>query len=635
MSNAARTSERRPMLSPVRRLAQAARPLVEWIFQGAGAAGDGQTPPPAVSERQKAGAWLLFLALAIVFHAPHFVFHHSETTIDFFLHYNWTKEFVESIRMGDLYPRWIHHGSYGLGEPALLYYSPLYYWSAGLFSLTGGTTWLAMHVAEVASSTVFAWFVFRAVAYHVRFRLALLAGCLALFNPFFVLLQYKFHGFPWSFAFAAYGLLLWSLLRPRNESRLINVWAAVAIGIATLSHTVSALMALICFGVAALVALPGQQRLSERLHTLFGWLATAALGLSLSAIYLWPALASMNLIGSAAWTKNYVPWSAFSFPLFTHVNGYFWPAFQWPISVWAAATLILPLIYLVKAAPADPHFKYAAQVMAVSGLTALFFASELSYLLWLPDTPLRKIQFPFRFISIVSIAGVVLCCLAAETAARQHRARWRALFGVLLMLALVLSALLFVRASYIDGHPLPVAIRDNQHTFLKFQQTFLTTGEHGRCPDGDTLCAETRRQANSFMGLPEYTIATQGAHWLDFARYGLERDCAAERRNCLELPRTGSGRHWQITLPAAGDVRLPQFDFPAWQVLVDGLPVAHRTDPATGVIAVPLSSGSHTVSIVWRRLAAEWVGILVSAASLLGIVGLLWRRRQASGRAWA
>ncbi|WP_300454488.1 hypothetical protein [Accumulibacter sp.] len=622
------------MPSPRHILAAALRPLVEWIFQGAGAqtAIDGATPPLAVSERQKTGAWLLFLALAMLFHAPHVVFHHSETTIDFFLHYNWTKEFVESIQLGDLYPRWIHHGSYGLGEPALLYYSPLYYWSAGLFSLAGGTTWLAMHVAEVLSSTVFAWFVFRAIAYHVRFRLALVGGCLALFNPFFVLLQYKFHGFPWSFAFAAYGLLLWALLRPRDESPSINVWAAVAIGIATLSHTVSALMALICFSVAALVALPGRRRLSDRLRTLLGWLATAALGLSLSAIYLWPALASMNLIGSAAWTKNYVPWSAFSFPLFTQVNGYFWPAFQWPISVWAAATLILPLIYLVKAAPANPHFNYAAQIMAASGLTALFFASELSYLLWLPDTPLRKIQFPFRFISIVSIAGIVLCCLAAEVAARQPRPVWRTVFGVLLMLALALSGLLFVRASYLDGHALPVAIRDNQHTFLKFQKNFLTTGEHGRCPDGDTLCAETRRQANSFMGLPEYTIATQGPHWLDFSRFGFERDCTAERRSCLELPRTRTGRHWQITLASPGSVRLPQFDFPAWQVWVDGVPVAHRTDAATGVIAVDLGSGPHTISVVWRRLTAEWVGLLVSATALLVIVGLIWHRRREGGR---
>ncbi|CAG1021230.1 hypothetical protein MTYM_00855, partial [Methylococcales bacterium] len=354
-----------------------------------------KNPHTETSRKQKIIAAFFLFILAIFFHAPHFIFFKSETTIDFYLHYNWTKEFIESMQLGDVYPRWVYHGHYGLGEPAFLFYSPLYYWLAGLFSLLGGTTWLSMHLVEIASSTIFAWFIFLTATYYVRFPLAIIAGGLALFNPFYIMLQYKFHGFPWAIAFAAHGLLLWSLLRPRSEHHFINLWAAMAIGLATLSHTVSTLIALICFTVVAIVRLPRRQQDSWiNARSVLGWLATTALGLSLSAVYLLPALASMKLINSAAMTKDYVPWSSFSFPVFTRSNGYFWFSFQWPVSVLVALMILVPAIYVIKKMRNGSKISWVAYLLIASGLTALFFSSELSYPLWLYETPLRKIQFP-------------------------------------------------------------------------------------------------------------------------------------------------------------------------------------------------------------------------------------------------
>lgn len=615
-------------------------PLAGWFFKkSSGRQVDGfdsvaiderKAIPVSTTIKYKISSALFFLALAILFHAPHFLSYKSETTIDFFLHYNWTKELVESMRMGDIYPRWIYHGSYGLGEPALLYYSPMYYWTTGLMSVFGGSTWFSMHLAEIASSAIFAWFIFRAIAYYVSLPLALIAGALALFNPFYILLQYKFHGFPWAFAFASHGFLLWSLLRPKAEPHFVNICASLAIGIATLSHTVSALIALICFSAVAIFRAPRATHGAwVDVRSVAGWLVTAALGLSLSAVYLLPALASMKFVNSAAMTKKYVPWNAFSFPVFTRSNGYFWFSFQWPISIIAAITFFVPTLYIAKKMGSEARTTYLAYLLIGCGLTALFFSSELSYPLWLVETPLRKIQFPFRFISIVSIVSILLICLATDNAFRFRQKSWGlALAGLLLLLGIT-SGLMFVKASYLDGHALPAAIQSNQYTFLDYRDAFLKPGFRSNCSDVGSDCEERRRRAESFLGLEEYSILTRGVQWLEFARSGFEQECSSQNLQCQELARTRMGRSWKITGKAPTTIlRLPQFDFPAWDVLVDGNISRHRTDPQTGVITLDLPEGSHTVSVIWQRLPSEQLGLLISTAAGLALCAIAWRRRQ-------
>ena len=73
--------------------------------------------------------FLLYLLAAAVLHFPHYGSFVGDITPDFYLHYNWAKEFAENFALGNPYPRWTFHARLGLGEPTFIFYAPLYYYA--------------------------------------------------------------------------------------------------------------------------------------------------------------------------------------------------------------------------------------------------------------------------------------------------------------------------------------------------------------------------------------------------------------------------------------------------------------------------------------------------------------------------
>ncbi|MCK7579192.1 MAG: hypothetical protein MZV65_27990 [Chromatiales bacterium] len=238
-------------------------------------------------------------------------------------------------------------------------------WSESFGELT---TWTAMHWIEVVSNAAFGWFIYKTVSYYASFTVACVAAMVALFNPFLVMLHYKFHGFAWaSVGYASHGLLLWSLLRPGASHHLINIPAALAIGLSIWSHTISALVNLICFSAYVLVAreesLGGW--LANLVHATASWAMTVALGLALSAAYLFPALLLLDNINPVAWTGSHIL-QAFAWPVFTvWMHGIQWLSFQWPIALPALLLLLLSLIYIWRHRPEGQMWRTARIALAV------------------------------------------------------------------------------------------------------------------------------------------------------------------------------------------------------------------------------------------------------------------------------
>src|SRR5438132_5195640 len=65
---------------------------------------------------------------ALILHAHRLVGDLVSSNNDLRVHYRWTVEFVTAVRGVDPYPRWMPLANQGLGEPALLFYAPLYYY---------------------------------------------------------------------------------------------------------------------------------------------------------------------------------------------------------------------------------------------------------------------------------------------------------------------------------------------------------------------------------------------------------------------------------------------------------------------------------------------------------------------------
>jgi hypothetical protein len=87
---------------------------------------------------------------------------------------------------------------------------------------------------------------------------------------------------------------------------------------------------------------------------------------------------------------------------------------------------------------------------------------------------------------------------------------------------------------------------------------------------------------------------------------------------------------YRVLFAQPGSLILHQFYFPAWSVLVDGMPAPTRADGSLGLLAVDVAAGEHTVAVRWGPTPAVWIGralTLAGWAITLYLLLLAWQRQ--------
>lgn len=526
--------------------------------------------------------WLsIALACAVLAHFPHLGHPRVDTNLDHDFHYRLVLDTVQGMKAGDPWPMWAFAAKYGLGEPSLFYYAPLYHRAAGVLGLILPNSWMAMQVVEIASLAMAGAFAFLLARLYTPDRWALLAIPLAVFGPMLSLLHFGFNGYPWAAAFGPLAMFTWAMLKPQDDGHLVNGWAMIALALVIATHTVTGLMAVICFTPLCLTAFVPRLDVRRGIRPLIA----IAGGLLLSAAYLYPAMSLMRLIDAEVWRRDYTPFNAFSLPTITaHLYGMRWFAFQWPISLVAIAGCALAIFTLRR--------KPLAINAGLAALAATVLATEISYPLWLVDTPLRSVQFPHRFTTILCVLFAPLLPVALASLWAQRRHVILLATAATAMLSIALGAFVIGKAATTDGELIAVA------------------------PD----------RLVPYQGLDEYRIKPAGPRWEAFAKTGWPAECARVGAACSPGKRTPEGMAWTIDEPHAMQLRLPLFAFPAWEITRNGSPIRTTRDPSTGVITLSLPAGKSEIAARWSRLPEQNTGLLVTILTMAVLLSLRLRR---------
>lgn len=579
-------------------------------------------------------ATLLF-TLSTLLHFPHLYSLVGEVTYDFFLHYNWSKEFTANLGNGNLYPRWIFHGRYGLGEPVFITYSPLHYYLISAFELAGLSTWNAMKWVGIITNFAFSWFMFIAARNYVDTRYSLFIAVAALLCPFLVMLHYKLHGAAWAgLAYLSHGMLLWALTRKKaSENPYFNHWATLAIGLAIGAHIISALVNLICYSFycfARSTSDVGENRKNIK-RAIFNWGLTVTAGLLLSAAYLFPALYYFDIINSETWVGDY-RLTAFAWPIFTLLKGETqWISFQWPISVPGLLMFLTAATYVVYVQK-DGLGKLSLPV--TGGLfvaaSSVFFASELSYLIWTFPNPISQINLPYRFVSVLYTAIIFVSGLLLCHAFQNGNRRWALSILGAMGLSIILGLSALYKASYIDGSDLPQELAQNQYTYQNVKENFKQPDYFERCAKNEKECVNNHISAAGFKGVTEYLLKWAGTDYIEFAQKDYEEYCVESGITCQNPKRKESGLLFKFITPAQTTIILPVFYYPAWKVSMEGgrdIPIT--IDEATGLMTIDLPPGDHTVTLYWSKTLIEIIGIYTSTFTFGALlIYALWRRRK-------
>ncbi len=582
--------------------------------------------------------WALGIALAIVAAVPFFFISKPlpggtrlqlrvPENHDMFLHYDQMRDFYNGLKNGRAYPRWEEDTNYGFGAPTMCYYPPgLYYLTSALYPLL--RDWMRVLLAThlllmLASAIAIYWF-----ARQVMSRTAA-----AVTMPVYLLLPYhlvdeyqrgavaELLSFVWAPLVLGFAeRLLGEVPRGENSrSARSNPWFdtagfALSYGAFLWSHPPTAYQ----LTLALVVTLPFLAWLRRGWRGLGGLARiglAGALGLGLSAAYLYPAAVEQNLIRHEIIGENwpykstYVflhPHYSLQYPQFYILLDHAWLFGTTAIVLMGAALLLWGRHSA--AVPAEPAVARvsppAPSRLRTSVISWLILGGFVSFMMTTASEPIGR-RIPEIDIGVFS---------------------WRMLSLSTLVVALLAGALTEVaRKSLSALKPSGAPAPKKRRLVVSAALVILVLG-------GGVTLSITQVVA-PVAAWPAFTPAEQHINYAI-----IPRPAPADTDDLPDMDRAafsaGSGqwtvetwkpeeRALRLHAPAAVRLTVRTFNFPGWTARLDGRAVTIGTDPVTGAMVFSIPPGEHRLTLEFRDTPPRCTGERISVAAAIVLLAVL------------
>ncbi len=535
------------------------------------------------------------------------------------------------IRGGEFYPRWAPNFYHAYGYPIFNYYAPLTYYLALPLELLPQLDATAASKAVLVAGMLLAGLgIYGFTRDNWGRRAGYVAAALYVYAPYLQYVDPHIRGaLPEAFSFAAFPLALWALDRLRRRPTP-GAWLAAAglVAAVILSHN---LMGLFFYGLLfawvlwQIVVI--ERRPAARL------LAALLVGLGLAAFFWLPVILerdAVNLTTLIGANDNY--------DFHTHFIGLAellgvsvrpdWgatqPAFRFNLGVaqWLAGLLGVVMLALGRVRQ-RAHVLFFALAAAV----VILLMTPLATPIWEAIPFLPYFQFPWRLLggaaallAVLGAAGVEALVRAAdrklgrsedELAAGRRRSS-----ALIYPVAVALPMLLALPLS----QPMPWApfgeVNTARMSQLENSGRWLgTTSTADYVPATVEMLPPRRPQMVDPLAVGEPPDRVNREAMPDGAVVVAE----------YVRPLT---TRYHVTAPKQFRLRLYQFDFPGWQVTIDGAPATTELAAPEGLIVVLVPQGEHVVEVRFGRTPARTLAWGITAAALLLAAAGAWRLRR-------
>lgn len=553
---------------------------------------------------------ILLLALSVfawapLLHPAYFFQAHDARHSIFYL-----VEFDQTLRDGYLWPRWSPDFAFGYGYPLFNLYAPLAIYAAEIVHLLGVNMIWSVKTIYILSTIGAGVGMYGFTRRLFGENAGLVAGLAYMYAPFHLVEIFVRSAYAEYVSLMLLPLVLWAFteLIARPSPRRMAL-AGASYGVLALTHhstffTFTPFLLLYIFTLMAGAAKTNLRAWGRQVAFNAG---AGVLGVLLAGVYIVPVLLEQKYIKIEQWTsgsynfaEHFVYFSQFLSPFWGY--GYAGPGpvdfmpYQIGIAIFGLA--VVGTVALAAFSP-QMHHRGTMVIFVVATLFSIWLMSPLGEKLWHALPIAALVQFPWRLLIITMLSAAVV--IGGGVAALK-------LDGAPLMLSAVVLAL----ASYGYAQPQYTSIPDWADTPLA-----VINWDAGSIADRVGMVAVTDEQPTTSPMEAQY-------------RAGEPLSVATVRSGnaTVETIRHGGASD---TVKFRGDAATVQFytyDFPGWQVKIDGQIVPHRHEPPFGLITVDVPAGEHIVSLRMGTTPARTIGGVMSLLAL-AIIGYLFVKRDA------
>jgi 6-pyruvoyl-tetrahydropterin synthase related domain len=511
---------------------------------------------------------------------------------DLSVYLGFAQEIRSAIEQGRYFPGWAND-TFGYGSLGIRFYPPIGYYTSAIVFLFVGDWYTAVCIFLFLWMAVGCWGMFLFVRDWTSPPWALAAAGLYALVPFHLAEIYQFTLYG---EFAASGILPYCLLYAARLCRR-DVWAdvigfAISTAALILTHVPTSMIGAV--GISLYILLMIQRRRFGRTVAKFA-ISTAA-ALAASAFY-W-----IRVVTEVDWLAHAQPQYAVSlggranwfFPyLLTAANApdHFRPVLRsFDAMVILTSALFIPAIILFALRP-DPgnDDRRTIRALALVGAIGIFMLSYGSYFIWDRVELLQKIQFPWRWLTVVSAVAVGTFVLASSELVKAGGHLSRAVIVFLIALTGLIVAY-DVRKNFMYGN---IADRTEFEAILN---------ERNIAP-GTSFAAWLPVWARSeALAIPDKVIA--GNRPVEI------KDWRADQREF----RIGGGPESMA--------RVATFYYPLWKATVNDESVKPGMDE-NGAIIIPISTAVSEVRLSFEEPPLNRLCLVLSMSSWFAVFAFM------------
>jgi hypothetical protein len=520
---------------------------------------------------------------------------------DFEFHmFSWM-EVLSQWRADILYPRWAALAHWGYGEARFLFYPPAS-WTLGAAlgsilpwkMVPGVYCWIALALAGAA--------MYKLAREWLPATDALFAALFYALNPYHLLIVYWRSAYAELLAAALLPLLLLCLVRvtlgsPESGLRW-TMWLSLTFAAAWLTNLPAAIM--IYYSAAGLVCLqallltagtatrerPPERSLTTQVgRSLVRTGLAMSLGAGLAAFYLIPVVYEQKWVNlSEVLSPGVRPQDNF---LFTTTTDPDHNQFNRLVSTIALAEIGALAVAIWSSRRSRQNRDAVGAIsdrrtwmlLSVWGTACAVLLLSVSNVFWQHLPKFRYVQLPFRWLLCMNAALAILIAMTSK--------RWtvRLLFCASLLAVVMIAGYRILPPWWetaADVREMSEAIHDN----------------------------------SGYEGTDEYVPAGDDAYELNKSLHRVSDETGRMVPGKI-LVWSQIEKHFTVHAAAPQDITVRLFNYPAWEVVVNGKPTATRKTEVTGLMVIPVSAGENNIEIHFRRTIDRLVG---SIASLIGLV---------------